>query len=345
MKFDYVIGNPPYQENTENTSDNPVYNVFMDAAYKVSDKVELITPARFLFNAGKTPKEWNLKMLNDEHFKVIKYEKNSNDVFPSKSINGGIAITYRDMGKIFEPIKHFVVDDNINNIRDKVLQSIDFVSIKNNIYLQNKYNLEELYKDYPTAKERISSNGSEKRIVSSAFENLDDVFIDSADGSNCVKICGLYNRKRVYKYIDKKYLDKESNINYYKVILSAADGASGTIGNPKPARIIGKPFVEDKNVGYTQTFISIGAFERKEEAECLYKYLLTKFARFMVGTIKATNGLKIDVWSNVPLQDFTEKSDIDWTKSIHEIDEQLYKKYNLSQEEIEFIETNVKEME
>ena len=76
MKFDYVIGNPPYQENTENTSDNPVYNVFMDAAYKVSDKVELITPARFLFNAGKTPKEWNLKMLNDEHFKVIKYEKN-----------------------------------------------------------------------------------------------------------------------------------------------------------------------------------------------------------------------------------------------------------------------------
>lgn len=197
MKFDYVIGigNPPYQENTENTSDNHVYNVFMDSAYKVADKVELITPARFLFNAGKTQKDWNLKMLTDEHFKVIKYEKNSNNIFPSKSINGGIAITYRDMKKIFEPIKHFVVDDNINNIRDKVLQAIDFISIKNKIYLQNKYNLEELYRDYPTAKERISSNGAEKRIVSSAFENLEEIFMNYPNNPNCVKICGLYRGK------------------------------------------------------------------------------------------------------------------------------------------------------
>lgn len=344
MKFDYVIGNPPYQKNLENTSDMPVYNDFMDSAYKVANKVELITPARFLFNAGKTPKEWNEKMLNDKHLKVLKYEKNSKNIFPSNSIIGGIAITYRDTEKEYEPIKHFVIDDNINKIRDKVILSTNFISIKNNIYLQNKFNLEELYKDYPEAKEKISSNGAEKRIVSSAFDNLKDVFSNVVINKESTKICGLANRKRVYKYINRRYLEKGSNIDNYKVILSAADGASGTIGNPIPARIIGKPFVADKGVGYTQTFISIGSFNNRKEAECLYKYLLSKFARFMVGTLKATNGLKIEVWSNVPLQDFTETSDIDWNKTIHEIDEQLYKKYDLSQEEIDFIETHVKEM-
>lgn len=75
--FDYVIGNPPYNEDFENSGDNgnfakPVYNYFMDATYEVAEKVELIHPARFLFNAGNTPKVWNEKMLNDEHFKVMK---------------------------------------------------------------------------------------------------------------------------------------------------------------------------------------------------------------------------------------------------------------------------------
>lgn len=344
MKFDYCIGNPPYQEKVENTSDNPVYNDFMDAAYKVANKVELITPARFLFNAGKTPKEWNAKMLNDKHFKVLKYERNSRNVFPSNDINGGIVISYRDNEKNFEPIINFAVDENVNNIRKKVLSHTNFISIKNSIYLQNKFNLEELYKDYPSAKKRISSNGREKRIVSSAFDNLTDVFKNVENDSESVKICGLVNRKRVYKYMNRRYLEDGSNIDNYKVVLSAADGASGTIGNPIPARIIGKPFVEDKEVGYTQTFISIGSFTNKKEAESLYKYLLSKFARFMVGTLKATNGLKIDVWSNVPLQDYTENSDIDWSKSIQEIDEQLYKKYNLNKEEIDFIETHIKEM-
>ena len=70
MKFDFVIGNPPYQETLENTSDKPVYNEFMNAAYETADAVELITPARFLFNAGKTSKVWNQKMLSDEYLKV-----------------------------------------------------------------------------------------------------------------------------------------------------------------------------------------------------------------------------------------------------------------------------------
>ena len=91
--FDYVIGNPPYQEeqiseNADGSLKNyapPVYDKFMDAAFEVSEKVELIHPARFLFNAGSTPKAWNEKMLNDEHFKVLYYEEDGHKIFPTLS--------------------------------------------------------------------------------------------------------------------------------------------------------------------------------------------------------------------------------------------------------------------
>lgn len=86
--FDFCIGNPPYQEPTEKTSDKPVYNIFMDAAYEVAGKAEFITPARFLFDAGKTPKAWNSKMLNDAHLKVLKYESDSTTIFNGIGIGG-----------------------------------------------------------------------------------------------------------------------------------------------------------------------------------------------------------------------------------------------------------------
>lgn len=101
--FDYVIGNPPYQEDRRGESNTalPVYHDFMEAVYGVSTSVELITPARFLFNAGRTPKAWNEKMLNDEHFKVLEYEPNASKVFSMAEIKGGVAITYRDSSKNF----------------------------------------------------------------------------------------------------------------------------------------------------------------------------------------------------------------------------------------------------
>ena len=96
MKFDFIIGNPPYQDETigENkTFAPPIYHLFLDGTYKISDHVELIHPARFLFNAGSTPKEWNKKMLDDPHLKVLYYEPNSSKVFVNTDIKGGIAIT------------------------------------------------------------------------------------------------------------------------------------------------------------------------------------------------------------------------------------------------------------
>ena len=105
------------------------------------------------------------------------------------------------------------------------------------------------------------------------------------------------------------------------------------------------PLICEPAIGATETFLSIGYFENKYEVESALKYIKTKFTRAMLGILKTTQDLTPDKWRYVPLQDFTPQSDIDWSKSIHEIDQQLYKKYGLSQEEIDFIETNVKEME
>jgi hypothetical protein len=83
MKFDYVIGNPPYQEDTlgDNNQAKPVYNLFMDSAYSVGEIVELITPARFLNQAGATPKAWNRKMLDSDKIKVLFYSEDSSKIF------------------------------------------------------------------------------------------------------------------------------------------------------------------------------------------------------------------------------------------------------------------------
>lgn len=104
------------------------------------------------------------------------------------------------------------------------------------------------------------------------------------------------------------------------------------------------PIIAAPKEGYTQTFIGIGAFDSKEEAESALKYVKSKFARTMLGTLKITQDNNRDTWRMIPLQDFTSFSDINWSASIADIDKQLYKKYNLSDEEINFIETKVKEM-
>lgn len=98
MKFDFVIGNSPYQD--ESVGDNktfkpPIYNEFLDAAYKVAGCVEMMHPARFLFNAGNTPKQWNRQMLEDPDLKILFYEQNSSRVFNNTEIKGGVAISYR----------------------------------------------------------------------------------------------------------------------------------------------------------------------------------------------------------------------------------------------------------
>lgn len=126
-KFDVVIGNPPYQEEAtgEGTRDTPVYHRFMDAAHEVGDKAVLITPARFLFNAGFTPKAWNEKMLADPHLTVPIYVRDSTELFPGTKIRAGIAVTYRDASHVGTPIETFTAYPELNTILQKVQESGD----------------------------------------------------------------------------------------------------------------------------------------------------------------------------------------------------------------------------
>lgn len=337
MKFTAVVGNPPYQIQTKDTSDNPIYHLFIDESYKLADKVALIHPARFLFKAGKTPKEWNEKMLADIHVSVIYYEQNSSTIFPNTDIKGGVAITYRDANADIGPIGSFTSYHELNSILNKVKKGIMFSDLSLIIYTQSKFNLDALYADYPNYKKIIGSGGQEKRLTTPIFEQL-KVFTESSDKANNVKIFGLINNKRVSKYINKKYLDAHTNVDNFKVILPKSSG-SGKFGE-----ILSTPFIGDKLVGYTQSYIGIGSFVKKTEAVNCVSYLKTKFCRTLLQTLKVTQHNPGKVWRNVPIQDFTNNSDINWSKSIAEIDHQLYKKYGLDKKEIDFIETHLKAM-
>ena len=319
MKFDFVIGNPPYNEDTEGTSDKPIYHYFMDSAYQVSPKVLLITPARFLFNAGKTPANWNKKMLADKHFKVSDYYQVSSEVFSNTDIKGGVAITYHDEAKDFGSIDVFTIYPELNSIYHKVAPAVKEQSLCDLFYPQNKFKLDTLYKDYPQYKSIIGSGGKERRLTASILYQL-DLFKETKDNDNCVAIIGVINNKRVRRYIDIKFLDlRNTNLRKWKVLVPKSNG-SGALGEVLSTPMIGEPMI-----GYTQTFLGIGAFESESEAQAAHKYITSKFARTMLGILKITQ-------DNPP-------------EKVHEIDLQLYDKYGLTAEERNFIETHVKEMD
>ncbi|MGU7914815.1 Eco57I restriction-modification methylase domain-containing protein [Streptococcus suis] len=342
VKFDVVIGNPPYQEETigeNSTFAPPIYHKFMDLSYEVADKAVLITPARFLFNAGSTPKAWNKKMLEDEHLKVIYFEQNSANIFPNTDIKGGVAVTFRDANVNFGAIETFTAFDALNNILHKVAPltkaTLDSIISGRGVYKLS----EKALIDHPEI-EDIQSKGHKFDVGSGAFKILSDIlYFDKKQSDNDVQILGLENLNRTYRWINQDYLNPPESFRKYKVFFPQANG-SGAIGEVISTPLIGAPLI-----GATETFLSIGGFETKEEAEACLKYIKTKFARAMLGVLKITQATTRDKWAKVPLQDFTSNSDIDWSQSIAELDVQLYRKYGLSQEEIDFIESKVKEME
>lgn len=346
MKFDVVVGNPPYQEAgvKDGSRDEPVYHEFIKLAYEISDKSVLITPGRFLFNAGQTPKSWNEKMLADEHLKVVHYEQNSSKIFPNTDIKGGIVVTYHDKNKIFGAIDTFTHFSELNSILGKVVTD-NFESFNELLYGKSSYKLtSKIYEDFPILKGRVSI-GEEKSIGSNIFDKLPEIFFSNQQNDRQIRILGRENNNRVYKWMDKSYLMDHPNFEKYKVILPASNG-SGALGETLSTPLVGEPLVGEPLVGYTQTFISFGSFNDVSEVQNVLKYVKSKFMRVMLGTMKITqHNQSKEVWKNVPLQDFSSNSDIDWTKSIPEIDQQLYKKYGLNQEEINFVEEKVKPME
>lgn len=341
MKIDAIIGNPPYQITVEgNGRAKPVYHLLMDLACQASQRVSLITPARYLFNAGFTPTEWNTKMLNDEHFKVVTYKANSTEVFPSVDIKGGVAVMYRDATQKFGKIGIFKAFPELNHIANKVetLQEKSLVEI---IYAESSYRFDT---SKPEVERLVSEKlNGDKKIISNIFDKLPDVFtVEQRLGT-----IGFYGRtkgERCIRHADRNLFETHPNLDKYKILVPESNG-SGAIGEVLSTPLIGEPLIGEPLIGVTQTFLTIGAFDTRAEAEACLKYVKTKFARTMLGILKATQHNPRETWRFVPLQDFTESSDIDWTQSVADINRQLYRKYGLEEGEIAFIEEKVRAME
>lgn len=340
VKINAIVGNPPYQEVNEGKGNgaNPLYHLFIDLGRQLSPRGTMIHPARFLFKAGKTPKDWDEKILSDPHFKVVDYWVKSIDVFNNVDVKGGIATTMWDENIKCGPIGFFSPYPEIKSILKKV-QSNSQESLADIVYPRDLYKLtEQFYKENPWAEGR-QSQGHRFDIGSSIFEVFPEVFLDeNPRNAGYIGIYGLEGRERVTKWVKRNYIKLPNNIDKYKVFVPKSNG-TGAIGEVLSTPVIGVPVI-----GHTLTFLSIGSFDKAPYAEACLKYIKTRFARLLLGTLKVTQDNPKDTWANVPMQDFSENSDIDWSKSVAEIDQQLYAKYKLSDKEIAFIESMIKPM-
>ena len=335
MKFNAVVSNPPYNIGINK---EPLYHLFIDLGRQASELGSIIHPGRFLFNAGKTPKKWNKKMFNDEHYKVIRYWANGSDVFDNVEIKGGVAITMWDALSTFEPIGTFIRQEELREIKDIVWsKATERFSI--NVYPRDLYQLKEVfYTEHPEYEGR-QSEGHRLDVGTTIFTLFPEVFYEKAPNQNdYALIVGRENDERIAKWIKSEYLKLPDNFDSFKVFIPVANG-SGKFGEA-----LGDPIVGFPKHAHAVTFLSVGKFNTEDEALACVKYIKTKFARTMLGIRKVTQHTTREAWTFVPNQDFTVHSDMDWTKSIHEIDQALFAKYGL-ENYVDFIENSVKPMD
>lgn len=346
MKFDVVIGNPPYQEmNDKNKMSRSIYPDFVKCSKKVGNIVSLVMPARWMSGENGPYRETQgfiNEMLDGNHLVCFDLYPNSSDLFNNVDIKGGVCHFVWNIKYVRDEVKYAVCENGY-----KKNASISF-RVADNIIIR----FPELISILKKSRNPLNQMGSMKTLVSSwnPFGFVSDLFTKNNEGISRISeekqedgdylIHGLLKAKRVIRYIPNKELKK--NIDgalSYKVFLPRANG-SGTFGEVFSTPMIGTPMMV-----CTDTFLQVGQFNNKIEAINLLKYIKTKYFRAMVGIRKTAVFNYKDCFEFVPLQDFTSNSDIDWSKSIHEIDLQLYKKYGLDENEINFIETHVKEME
>lgn len=342
MKFDAIVGNPPYQENDgggTGSSAMALYDKFFDVAINLRPQIITLIIKSNWMTGGKGLSAFRKEVLEDRRFKYLYDYASAKDCFNGPEIEFGVCYFLWDSKYNDKCTVVYNMSDNSSYTKNRYLDDYN-----NKLYIRHEKGLEIVKKI-----ENVQENNFSNIVCSRNFYNTSN--IKSTDLSqddkyrNHISLFYLKKRKRIKAYI-KNDTDYKNNdlVNKYKIFLSKANGAAGFVGSPIPAKVIGIPEKGNKNEICSETFLNIGEFNNVNERDNCITYMNTKFFRFLVGLIKQKNMSK-ETFSLVPLQDFTDKSDIDWTKSISKIDQQLYKKYNLSNEEINFIESMIKPME
>lgn len=339
MKFDAVVGNPPYQleGGSGGNNDAPIYQYFANASLEIMPNyATLIMPARW-FAAGRENLlgEFRKNMLSNKSISKMYTYTNSHEIFPNVEIKGGICYYLFDKEHSGQ-CRYTLIDNSIVESFDRDLDDFDIlvreprlVNIIKKVEKSNhsKGTVDEIVSnDTPFG---ISSNPKTSK------KNKIEMFINSTEKHN-TKLYYVEKMKRKIEYIDKNLVNKNMQfINKYKVLIPESGGSGSD------PYVLGKPELADRNSVCSQTYLFV-PFDTKYQAENFIKYLKTKFFRILVSAIKISQSAPNRVYKFVPMQDFTDESDIDWSKKIEEIDTQLYKKYSLTNEEIEFINTSIK---
>ena len=320
MKFDVIISNPPYQlsDGALGGSATSIYQLFVQQAKKLKPRyLSMILPSRW-FSGGRGLDSFRDNMLNDKHIRHLVDYPISSECFSGVEIKGGICYFLWDRDNP-GPCTITTIRNNMKNTMTRAL-------LEANTDCFIRYNEAiEIFRKVESAKEKTFSD-----IVSTQKPFGLRTYIMGENEKKYDSVV-LYANKRI-AYISKKEITANIEwINKYKIFISAAYGA----GEDFPHQILGKPILGEKNTCCTETYLVIGPFNEKIIAQNVETYIKTKFFRFMVLLQKSTQHTSKKVYSYVPMQDFSKP----WT------DEELYAKYGLEKEEIDFIESMIRPME
>lgn len=338
MKFDAVVGNPPYQETigtgANQSLSSQLFPTFVETSIKLDAKyVSLITPSRWFKGDAQDKSFIKLRefIRENNHVKKMFSYSNASEVFHNVVIKGGIS--------------YFLYDSNY-------VGKVDFYNCNKSSKIMQKRNLFEDDLDI------ILENVTEYEIIQKVKAHGDfESFMSITNGRNAFGIIGKESSLKKIAYKEKfpdavtlycknggvLYVKRESVIKNINLVDKFKIFISKSAGDPaKDTKVIGNAIIGCPGSACTDSLIPIGNFENKEEAINLQKYFKTKFLRYMVSILKVSQNVTQIVYRFVPMQNFASNSNIEWSKSIHEIDLQLYQKYDFSKEEIEFIENKVK---
>src|SRR3989338_2482744 len=320
MKFDVIIGNPPYQisDSVAQASAMPLYHHFVRQAMKLNPRfLTMIIPSRW-FTGGKGLDDFREEMLSDKRIRSLTDYPDSSECFPGVLVKGGICyfLWNRDNLGLCE-VTTIRGSSSSRTTRSLLEKDSDiFVRYNEAISILSKIRLakESSFGLQVSARKPFGFSTDFKKYKQKSFKNGIKIYVNKGSG-----------------YVDLR--DVEQNVtwlNKHKVYVSMAYGA----GEDFPHQIINKPFYGEPGTCCTETYLVIGPYESKKIAENVISYIKTRFFRFLVMLRKNTQHATKKVYEFVPIQDFSEP----WT------DEKLYKKYKLTKEEIEFIESMIRPM-